>query len=211
MVESATLAVDLCVFKADEELKILLIKRRNEPFKGCYALPGGVVDKNEELERTASRELEEETGIIPIFLKKLSTYAKVDRDPRGRVASTSFLSLVKPGVKALPDDDAIYADWFKLKEIPPLAFDHKEIIEDAHYTLRLELQFSNIAGLAMPETFTLKELGMLYDKIFSSLDYKNFEYWALNSGLLKKTKEGRFCFKDKTYKRIDSGFFLQDY
>lgn len=112
---------------------VLLIKRVNEPFKDMWALPGGFMDMNETLEQCALRELEEETGIKieENYLEELGTFDKVDRDPRGRVISQVFYSTCadKEAHVLRAGDDAKEVKWFNIKELPELAFDHKEIIE----------------------------------------------------------------------------------
>ncbi len=113
-------------------LQVLLIQRKNEPFQGMWALPGGFLDMGETLEKCAERELEEETGLSGIKLKQLHAFSTIDRDPRGRTIGVAFWgfttkenSLVKGG------DDASEAKWFPIKKLPALAFDHTEILEMA--------------------------------------------------------------------------------
>ena len=111
---------------------VLLIKRANEPFKDMWALPGGFMDMNETLKQCALRELKEETGITveENHLEELGTFDKVDRDPRGRVISQVFYSYIGKGLYITKaGDDAREVKWFNIKELPELAFDHKEIIE----------------------------------------------------------------------------------
>ena len=113
--------------------QILLIKRANNPFKGKYALPGGFVDINEDLESAAARELSEETGIKMIRLIQIHTFSDPNRDPRGRVISTAFGAVLNDEgeISLQPGSDASQANWVDLAEIPPLAFDHLLIIETA--------------------------------------------------------------------------------
>jgi len=110
---------------------ILLIERKNEPFKDQWALPGGFIDIDEEIEAAAFRELEEETAITDIKLNQFRTYGKPGRDPRGRTISviyTGVLENLNQEIKA--GDDAKNLNWFPLKNLPPLAFDHTVIIND---------------------------------------------------------------------------------
>lgn len=123
--------VDIIVFRNDM-CEVLLIRRKNEPFKGKWALPGGFMDMNETLEEAAIRELQEETGLKGIELKQLHTFSAVDRDPRHRTISVAFygrLSDNNQSVKA--GSDASEAAWFKTNALPPLAFDHDKILETA--------------------------------------------------------------------------------
>ena len=122
---------DIIVFKyKDKNLHILLIKRMFDPFKDKWALPGGFVDMDEELDTAAYRELAEETSILNIELKQFRSFGKIGRDPRGRTISVvyyGFLSEDNNEMKA--GSDAADALWFAINNLPPLAFDHNEIIE----------------------------------------------------------------------------------
>lgn len=121
--------VDALIFSADN--KILLIQRKNPPFKGLWALPGGFVDMDETIETAASRELEEETGLKGIELQQMHTFSAVDRDPRGRTISTVFIGFTgySGDCEVIGKDDAAQASWFSLSSLPELAFDHEEVIK----------------------------------------------------------------------------------
>jgi 8-oxo-dGTP diphosphatase len=132
------LTVDIVLFaNIIDALSILLIQRKHPPFKGMWALPGGFVDMDETLEQAAIRELEEETGVSGAALEQFYVFDAIDRDPRQRIISVVFVSVVnaEPGIKA--GDDASEAKWFNILELPNLAFDHAEIIKKA-----LEKNFS---------------------------------------------------------------------
>lgn len=113
------------------DYELLLIKRRNEPFKDNWALPGGFVDKNEDLETAAIRELVEETSITVSELEQLKAFGKPFRDPRNHVVSVAFFGMVDENIVAKAADDAKEAKWFSVKELTKLAFDHDEIINFA--------------------------------------------------------------------------------
>jgi len=125
------LTVDTVIFtKTDEGLKILLIKRKNDPFKNKWAIPGGFVEYDEELDTAAKRELEEETGVVDAELEQVHTIGTPGRDPRGRTVSIVYKALVDINkVKICAGDDAKEAEWFKIDDLPELAFDHRKIIE----------------------------------------------------------------------------------
>ena len=119
--------VDVLVInkKTDE---ILLIKRLNEPFKDCWALPGGFVDENEDLEQAARRELFEETNIETDEMTQIGTFGKPYRDPRGHMISVAYQTNLIENQKVKAKDDAKEVKWFSIKDLPELAFDHLEII-----------------------------------------------------------------------------------
>src|SRR5919108_2728491 len=129
----AALTVDCVVFGFDEgELKVLLIERGLEPFKGRWALPGGFVRVDETLDEAARRELEEEAGLKNIFLEQLYTFGAVDRDPRERVVSVAYYALVKLAAhETKAATDAADAKWFPISQLPKLAFDHADIFATA--------------------------------------------------------------------------------
>lgn len=121
--------VDAVVFKNTTHAReILLIKRRNEPFKDCWALPGGFVDDGEDLEAAAIRELEEETSVKITQAEQLKAFGKPGRDPRHHTVSVAFMASVPEETVAVAADDAKEIGWFALDDLPELAFDHAEII-----------------------------------------------------------------------------------
>ena len=124
--------VDIAIFMpVDSLFKILLIQRGSEPFKGAYALPGGFVDIQETLAEAAQRELKEETGLNVSGLTQVHTFSDPERDPRGRVISTCFAAILieSDQIDLRAGDDAADAGWFSLEELPPLAFDHVQVIQ----------------------------------------------------------------------------------
>ena len=123
--------VDIVVFNLYAGLlHVLLIQRAAEPFIGIWALPGGFVQMDEGLEEAARRELEEETGLKAVYLEQLYTFGRPDRDPRGRVITVVYLTLLPESapVQIEGGDDATRADWFSVEHLPALAFDHAEIL-----------------------------------------------------------------------------------
>ena len=125
--------VDAVVFSVlDKDLKVLLIRRKKAPHIGKFALPGGFVYVDEELEDAVMRELEEETGVKNVFLKQLDAYGAIGRDPlRGSVLTVAFLALIKGDQKLYSTADAAEAKWFSISDLPELAFDHSKILQDA--------------------------------------------------------------------------------
>lgn len=122
---------DVVAITNEEEPKVLLIKRGYEPYKGCWAFPGGFMEMNETIEECAIRELEEETGLRLDNMVQVGTYSKVDRDPRGRTITIAYLAIVDEPLSVIAQDDAAMVEWFSIKNLPTLAFDHNEIMTDA--------------------------------------------------------------------------------
>ena len=122
---------DCVVITSEEEPRVLLIERGDEPYKGCWAIPGGFLNMDETTEQCAIRELEEETGLKIDQASQIGAYSKVDRDPRGRTISVAYLSIVERPLEVSGQDDAAKAKWFSVNALPPLAFDHDKIMADA--------------------------------------------------------------------------------
>lgn len=120
--------VDAVILRKSSEYELLLIKRKNEPFKDCWALPGGFVDENEDLKTAAIRELEEETQIKVTDLKQVGAFGKPFRDPRGHMISVAYFGIVPENTIAVAADDAKETGWFSVKDLPKLAFDHLDIV-----------------------------------------------------------------------------------
>ncbi|MEZ5038309.1 MAG: NUDIX domain-containing protein [Saprospiraceae bacterium] len=185
------LTVDCVIFGLDEseKLKVLLIQRAVEPFKDSWALPGGFVDMNEDLEAAALRELEEETGVKDVFIEQLFTFGAPKRDPRGRVVSVAYFALANLAdhpVKAA--SDARNVKWFEFDKIPPLAFDHKHIFEIAINRLRAKVRYQPVGFELLPEQFTLSQLQKLYETILGvqQLNKRNFRTRILKMGVLEE-------------------------
>lgn len=132
-----TVTVDIISFSLKPEgLRVLLIRRKNPPFRGCWALPGGFLDMDEELVDAAARELAEETGLTPLAIRQLSTYGKIGRDPRGRTISVAFIAAISPDAEPRASSDAESLAWHDPKNPPDTAFDHDDILRDAMAWLR---------------------------------------------------------------------------
>jgi 8-oxo-dGTP diphosphatase len=126
---------DMIVLTDESEPKILLIQRGGEPFKGCWAFPGGFMDMDETTEQCARRELKEETGLEVGEITQVGAYSKVDRDPRGRTITVAYITRVPEPLPVQGLDDAAQAKWWPINALPPLAFDHAEIFRDALQSL----------------------------------------------------------------------------
>ncbi len=185
------LTVDCVIFGYDDlhsQLRVLLIERSGDPFQGSWALPGGFVDMDEDLEKAALRELEEETGMKDVFIEQLYTFGAPGRDPRGRVVSVAYFALVRPDahtVKAA--SDARNVKWFEIDSLPKLAFDHEQILEAAINRLRAKVRYQPIGFQLLPDCFTLSQLQSLYETILGvpKLNKRNFRTRILKMNVLQ--------------------------
>ncbi len=207
-----SVTTDCVIFGFDgRDLNILLVERGIEPFKGHWALPGGFLKMNETVEECAKRELFEETNVRKVYLEQFHIFSSVDRDPRERVLTVAFYALVKQSdYEVIGGDDAVQAQWFEQNELPPLAFDHEEIIAMAKNCLREKLRSKPIAFKLLNDKFSITELQRLYEVIIGTkFDRRNFYRKALSTGLLadeglsEKVQANRhpqlYSFKEKEY------------
>jgi len=182
---------DVVVFTIrDGRLNILLIRRANPPYQGEWALPGGFLQIDEDLDACAARELEEETGISGVYLEQLYTFGSTGRDPRERVISVAYYALLPQDSLATPRaaSDASDVGWHAFDDLPQLAFDHAAIIGMAHRRLVAKLDYSTIAFQFMPEAFTLSELQCVYESLLhQALDKRNFRKRILSLDLIEET------------------------
>jgi len=151
---------DCVVFGFDGvKLNVLLIERGNEPFRGSWAFPGGFLNIDEDAPDGARRELLEETGLTATHISQLGAFTAVDRDPRERVISVAYFTLMRV-VPVEGGDDAARAQWFPLNRTPQLAFDHQEILDQARERLAHYLKLKT--GDFMSDDFTYDELDLIY-------------------------------------------------
>lgn len=195
--------VDLVIFTiADDDLKVLLIRRGLEPYKDCWALPGGFVDINESLEQAAARELQEEVGVTNVYLEQLYTFGAPGRDPRGRVISVAYFALIDAErQRIVAASDAADAEWHSVfKQAKPtkqgklakLAFDHKQILDYAVWRLRNKIEWTTVGYELLPKKFTLSELQRVYEIILQKpVDKRNFRKKILAQGQIVELNETR--------------------
>ena len=169
-------------------IRVLLIQRGLEPYKGKWALPGGFMNMDESAEQCAARELEEETGLKNTTVEQFYTFSEVGRDPRERVITVAHFALVRLA-EVRGGDDADVARWFGLDEIPSLAFDHDRILRMALNRLKERICFKPIGFELLPEVFTMTELQNLYEAILEvKFDRRNFYNKILKLGILPETE-----------------------
>lgn len=169
-------------------IKVLLIQRGIDPFKGKWAFPGGFMNMDETAEECAKRELEEETGLKSASVEQFFCFSDVNRDPRERVITIAHYALVKLS-EVKGGDDAISARWFAMDEIPSLAFDHDRILRMAVNCLKERIFFKPIGFELLPEVFTMTELQNLYEAILGvKFDRRNFYNKMLKLGVLSEAE-----------------------
>ena len=190
--------------------KVLLIKRKNEPFLGDWVLTGGALYNYEDLESGALRELEEKTGITGVPIKQFKAFGKVNRSPVMRMVAVGFIGIIdSKRVNVLRETkNTSNADWFPIDKIPPLGFDHEEILHDSLLELRKQIVKSNILKSLFPDGVTMPELQKTYEAILDEkFDRRNFRKKMLSLDLIEDTNksdkfEGNkpakvYIFKDK--------------
>lgn len=219
MTQNIQIAVDAIVFGYNKQagVSVLLIKRKYEPFRGKWAIPGGFIKDDESLEDAVERELLEETGVIINYLEQLYTFGKPNRDPRRRIVSVAYFGLVKSSQfeKLQATTDAEEAQWFNIKSLPNLAFDHKEIIRIAIERLRSKIVYQPIGFELLDKKFPFSDLEHLYSTLLDRpIDRRNFKKKVIHLGILDELDEkvkssgaGRpgnlFQFNKLTYRRLE--------
>jgi 8-oxo-dGTP diphosphatase len=190
----AVIASDIVIFTLEaSRLKVLLIEMKKSPFEGHWAVPGGLVKADESVDHAVNRLLLTKAGIREIYMEQLYTFGRIDRDPFGRVVSVAYFALVtnsKIAVRTSPE----YANiaWFDIKQLPKMAYDHREIVLTAVDRLKSKLKYTNIAYALLPDEFTFTELQNLYEVILCrKLDKRNFRKKFLSLKLIERLNKKR--------------------
>ncbi len=193
--EHPAVTTDCVIFTyEDRKLKVLLVKRGGEPYKGEWALPGGFLRSDETAKEGALRELKEETALEASAIGELGVFSKPDRDPRERVITIAFYALVKPS-EVVGGDDADEAAWYPIDTLPQLAFDHTDIVHAALERLKRDIHFEPIGFDLLDDEFTIPDLQRLYEIILGvKFDRRNFQRKIMASGILEEADEPvEFC------------------
>jgi ADP-ribose pyrophosphatase YjhB (NUDIX family) len=200
-------AVDCIIFGYDgQELKLLLIRRAFEPEMGKWSLMGGFVQADESSETAAFRVLKQLTGLENVYMEQLYAFSHPDRDPLERTVSVAYFSLIDINQYQQQISHEYHAEWFPIKKIPPLIFDHGSMVTLAKEKLRSKANHHPILFELLAERFTLPQLHNLYEKVYETvIDKRNFSRKILSSGLLVrlKQKEKGFSKRGAYYYRID--------
>jgi len=200
-------AVDCIIFGYDgNELKLLVIKRAIEPVKDKWSLMGGFIGNDEDLDGAAKRILFELTGLHDVYLDQLNAYGSPDRDPIERTVSVVYFALIDINKFSTQINDQYHAEWFKIKEVPELIFDHNDMVKAAMDKIRYQAALHPILFELLPKKFTIPQLQNLYEQVYDSpIDNRNFIRKITASGLLIKQTE-----KDKSSSRRGAFYFKLD-
>jgi len=186
--------VDVVVFTIEnDDLKVLLIQRDQDPFEGQWALPGGFIEIDEHLSDAAKRELKEETGVSASFLEQFYTFDHPDRDPRERIITVAYYALIPCDQLSLAaGDDARDAKLFAINELPELAFDHENIVQRAMRRIKEKLKDPDFAFKMLPMEFTMFELRRVHELFRGKLlDKRNFRKKIIALDQIEETGEKR--------------------
>jgi len=217
------LSIDCLIFGFKKnELDILLVQHGEGISKGKWALPGGWIRYNESIDDSAARILNELTGVSNIYLDQLKAFGDVRRYPTKRVITIAYYALVKPGDYTLhPGFTAADAKWFKVSEVPPLPYDHQQILQQGLDYLKHKVRHEPIGFNLIPKKFTLLQLQQLYEAILArKLDKPNFRRKLMKMNLLEPCKEKQtavshraanlFRFDKRNYNRLtEKGFTFE--
>ena len=190
--EHPSVTVDIVIFTIqNEELKMLLARRKHWPYKNRWAIPGGFVKIKESLDDAAKRELYEETNVKDVYLEQLYAFGDPKRDPRTRVITIAYYALVSSDeLRIMADTDVKEVKWFTVKTLPRLAFDHQKIVDFALSRLRSRILSSTLSFQFLPESFTLTELQKVYEIVLDKkLDKRNFRRKLLSLDVVEETKD----------------------
>src|ERR1700733_9504716 len=200
-------AVDCIIFGFDgNDIKLLLIQRGLKPEKGRWSLMGGFLQPRESLEEAGSRVLKKLTGLEGVYLEQLGAFGEPMRDPVERTISVAYFALIDIHQYETQLSSDYHAEWFLLKKIPDLIFDHKKMVENAKKQLRYKAALHPILFELLPPRFTIPQLQILYEGIYdSSFDNRNFSRKVLSTELLVKQKE-----KDKANSKKGAFYYRLD-
>lgn len=219
----SSVSIDCIIFGLDERrLKVLLLQRAIEPSFGAWALPGGFVLEQEDLDMSARRMLEATTGMTNIYMEQVRAFGRVDRFPWRRVVTIAYYALIKSvhgNLRAGPDASDVR--WFGIREVPELVFDHREILNAALSSLQTRVRREPIGFELLPQKFTLTELQGLYEAVLgTTFDTRNFRKKLLKMNLLVELNERQtgvphraarlYSFNRENYEKLkEKGFVFE--
>lgn len=214
--KNPSLAVDLVIFGYhDNTLSVLLLNRKEEPFKDCWTLPGGFLQMEETFLGTCSRILKTKTGMDDVFLEQLYSFDGLGRDPRGRVIAVGYYALINPArFNIIAGSMANDVKWFEVHKMPKLGFDHQDIFQLALQRLKSKILYDPVGFELLDELFTITELHELYECILeTTIDRRNFRRkildaeYVINTGTKREGLQNRHPELYKFNKKLKKNSF----
>lgn len=214
--KNPSLAVDLVIFGYhDNTLSVLLLNRKEEPFKDCWTLPGGFLQMEETFLDTCSRILKTKTGMDDVFLEQLYSFDGLGRDPRGRVIAVGYYALINPArFSIIAGSMANDVKWFDVHKLPKLGFDHDDIFRLALQRLKSKILYDPVGFELLDELFTITELHELYECILeTTIDRRNFRRkildaeYVINTGTKREGLQNRHPELYKFNKKLKKNSF----
>lgn len=194
----------ISIFTIDKgEFKILLMRKKTEPYKGYWILPGNILKNDETLEDNVTDAVLDKTGLLSVYIEQCYTFSNVDRDPDGRIIATSFIGLVDSKSVEIKREERpeFETAWFSIDELPKLGYDHEEIINRNTDYLKKKIVNSNVLKSLFPSDFTLPELQHVYEQILGKkLDRRNFRKKFIGLNLIEDTLEKNIGFNGRPAK-----------
>ena len=186
--EKPSVTVDMALFTVEDgELKTILIQRNVEPAKGEWTIPGGFVHIEEPLEDAVKRVLLDKAGVDDVYLEQLYTFGDPKRDTRFRVITVAYFALISPKKLSVSSPAVSAAQWFPVRKLPKLAFDHQEILDYALKRLKWKLEYTTVAFSLLPKKFVLSEVQSIYETVFNKkFDKRNFTKKLISLNILKE-------------------------
>lgn len=194
----------ISIFTIDKgDLKVLLLRKKTEPYKGYWILPGNALRNDETLEDNVTDAVLDKTGLLSVYIEQCYTFSNIDRDPDGRVIATSFIGLVdSKSVEIKREERPEYETaWFSVSELPKLGYDHENILARNLEYLKKKIINSNVLKSLFPSDFTLPELQNVYEQILGKkLDRRNFRKKFIGLDLIEDTLEKNTGFNGRPAK-----------
>lgn len=194
----------ISIFTIDKgALKVLLLRKKTEPYKGYWILPGNILRNDETLEDNITDAVLDKTGLLSVYIEQCYTFSNIDRDPDGRVIATSFIGLVDSKSVEIKREDRpeFETAWFSIDELPKLGYDHESIISRNIDYLKRKIVNSNVLKSLFPSDFTLPELQHVYEQILGrELDRRNFRKKFIGLDLIEDTLEKNVGFNGRPAK-----------
>lgn len=214
--EYPMIATDVVILMMiEDELNVLLIKMNKEPFKGKWAMPGSLINGSESIDQSVKRVMKEKTGVSNVYLEQLYTFGEVNRDPFGRVVSVAYIALLPTKeLELLTTEEHKEVKWFKVSELPKLAYDHDKILKLAIERIQNKIRYTNVISHLLPKEFTLTDLQKAYEIILGKeIDKRNFRKKINSLKIIEETGNNTiggahrpaklFKFIDKKVKIVD--------